>query len=182
MNIVRLVGKALVRMALVVGALVIGSLGAYQLGWSGADLIVNAPFKGIFGNLISGLFFAVGALAASSAVVILQRKAKPILWVMIPILAYCAFVPGVWNGIVSDFDATRGAVMKHRYANAYAIDHMTAKGRYLSCQDEGIELTADAKAACARALTVPPGKRIPGSEHRCGPLKLFACFNTAPEK
>jgi len=34
------------------------------------------------------------------------------LWVMVPILLYFVVVPGVWNGVVSDFDATRGAVMK----------------------------------------------------------------------
>lgn len=38
--------------------------------------------------------------------------AYPILWVMVPILLYFVVVPGVWNGVVSDFDATRGAVMK----------------------------------------------------------------------
>jgi len=167
---------------LVVGALVIGSLGAYQLGWSGADLIVNAPFNGAFSDFISGLFFSVGGLAASAAVFLVQRIAKPVLWVMVPILLYCAAVPGAWNGVVSDFDLTRDAVMKRHYANAYAIKHMTDRGRYLSCQAENIELTADAKDACTKALTVAPGERIPGSEHRCGPLKMFGCFNTAPEK
>jgi hypothetical protein len=182
MKTIQFIGKILWKTVLIVGALVIGSLGAYQVGWSGADLIVNAPFNGAFGDFISGLFFSVGGLAASGAVFLVQRIAKPVLWVMVPILLYCAAVPGAWNGVVSDFDATRGAVMKRHYANAYAIAHMTDKGRYLSCHDENIELTADAKAACTKALTVAPGERIPGSEHRCRPLKMFGCFDTAPEK
>jgi hypothetical protein len=182
MKIMRLIGKILWKTMLVAGALIIGSLGAYQFGWSGAELIVNAPFNGAFGDFISGLFLSLGGLAASAAVVLVQRIAKPILWVMVPILLYCAAVPGAWNGVVSDFDATRGAVIKRHYANAYAINHMTDRGRYLSCQDESIEFTADAKVACAKALAVAPGERVPGSEHRCGPLKMFGCFNTAPEK
>src|SRR5260370_24470064 len=170
MKIMRLIGKVLWKTALVVGALVIESLGAYQLGWTGADLIINAPFNGAFGDFISGLFFGVGAVAASAAVILVQRIAKPILWAMVPILIYCAAVPGVWNGVVTDFDATRGAVMKRHDANAYAIDHMTDRGRYLSCQDENIELTADAKVPGARALTVVLGELVPECENRCGQL------------
>jgi hypothetical protein len=179
---IQFIGKTLWKTVLVVGSLIIGSLGAYQLGWSAADLIVNALFNGAFGNFISGLFFSVGGLAAFAAVSLVQRIAKPVLWVMVPILAYCAAVPGAWNGVVSDFDPTRGAVLKRHYANAYAINHMTDRGRYLSCQDESIELTGDAKDACTKALAAAPGERIPGSEHRCGPLKMFGCFATAPDK
>jgi hypothetical protein len=182
MRTIKIIGKILWKTVLVVGALVIGSLGAYQLGWSGADLVVNSPFNGAFGDFISGLFFCIGGLAASAAVFLVQRTARSVLWVMTPILLYCVAVPGVWNGVASDFDATRGAVMKQHYANAYAINHMTDRGRYLSCQDENIKLAADAKEACTKALTAAPGERIPGSEHRCGPLKMFGCFDTAPEK
>jgi len=182
MKVLAFIWKVLWKFLLVLGAVVVGALGAFQVGWSAADLIVNATINGAFGDFISGLWFGLGGLAVSAAVVVAQKIAKPVLWVMVPIFLYCAIVPGAWNGVVSDFDATRGAVMKRHYANAYAIDHMTDRGRYLSCQDENIQLTPDAKAACAKALNVAPGEPIPGSEHRCGFLKMFGCFNTAPEK
>jgi hypothetical protein len=68
-------------------------------------------------------------------------------------------------------------------ANAYALEHMSEKGRFLSCQDDRIELTDDAKAVCVRVLNPARGERIPGSEHRCGFLGMLSCFNTAsPEK
>jgi hypothetical protein len=81
------------------------------------------------------------------------------LWVLVPFLMYAAVVLGAWNGYVSDFDPVRGEAIAHHYANAYAIEHMTPRGRYLSCQDKRIELTDDAKAACARALNVGPSER-----------------------
>jgi hypothetical protein len=45
---------------------------------------------------------------------------------------------------------------------------MGARDRYLSCQDNRIELTDDAKTACAQVLNGKAGQIIPGSEHRCG--------------
>lgn len=101
---------------------------------------------------------------------------------MVPIMLYSALVLGAWNGFASDFDATRGEAIKHHFANAYALDHMSERGRFLSCQDNRIELTDDAKAACVRALNPAPGERIPGSEQRCGFLGMFSCYKTAPEK
>ncbi|HTB18986.1 MAG TPA: hypothetical protein VK708_12775, partial [Bryobacteraceae bacterium] len=74
--------------------------------------------------------------------------AKPVLWFMVPICLYSALVMGAWNGFASDFDGTRGNAIKHHMANAYALAHMSEKGRFLSCQDDRIELTDDAKAVC----------------------------------
>jgi hypothetical protein len=101
---------------------------------------------------------------------------------MVPILLYCALILGAWNGFSGDFDATRLAVRRHNFANGYALEHMSPRALYRSCNDAQIELTDDAKALCARTLKVGSGETIPGSEHRCGLLGLFSCFATAPEK
>ncbi len=161
----------------VAGALVIGYIAASQAGWSGAELIVSSQR-----NFITGLLSTAGGAIAYGTVLLVERIAKPFLWVMVPLLLYSAIVPGAWNGFASDFDATRGEAIKYHSANAYALEHMSERGRYLSCQDGRIELTEDAMAECARALNVGPGEHIPGSEHGCGPLGIFECFNTAPEK
>ena len=137
-------------------------------------------------DLVTGIFFCIGGTIAIGAVMLIQRLAKGALWLAVPILLYSAAVPGAWNGFASDFDATRGEAIKHGYANAYALDHMSVRGRYLTCNDARIKLTDDGKEACARALTVGPGEPIPGSEHSCSGLldRLLGttCFNTAPEK
>jgi hypothetical protein len=166
------------KIPVVTGALVIGTLAANQAGWSGAELIVNSPDTGV-GNFITDILFTAGAAISIGAVLLVQRIAKPILWAMVPFLLYSAVVPGAWKGVVSDFDATRGSAIQYHRANAYALEHMTERGRFLSCQDERIELTEDAKAVCAHALNGDPGERIPGSEHSCGPFGMFSCFNTA---
>jgi hypothetical protein len=180
MNILRSTGRFLGRALIAIAALVIGSLGAFQLGWSAADLVVNAPLNGVLDDFISGLLLTAAGLVAAGSFVAVQKVARPLLWILVPALVYCAVVPGAWNGVVSDFDRTRGEVMKKHYANAYAIDHMSDRGRYVTCHDESVQLTTDARAACVKALNVAPGERIPGSEHRCGFLKLFGCFETAP--
>ncbi len=156
----------------------LGTMAANQAGWSGAEVLVlrnNARF-------IADLYFTVGAAVSYSAFALVQRIAKPVLWVMVPMYLYFGLVMGAWNGFASDFDAIRGEALRHHIANAYALSHMSERGLFLSCQDDRIELTDDAKAACARALNPPPGERIPGSEHSCGFLRMFTCFNTTPEK
>ncbi|MGA2890776.1 MAG: hypothetical protein ABSE51_22355 [Terracidiphilus sp.] len=161
----------------VIGALVVGCMAASQVGWSGAESIADRGQAGFVTDLL--LF---GTLAISyGTVVLVQRIAKPMLWVMIPILLYFVIVPGAWNGFASDFDAGRREAIKHHYANGYILEHMSDRGRFLSCRDNRIALTDDAKAVCSRALNVPPGQRIPGSEHRCGLLGFLECFDTAPE-
>lgn len=160
----------------VIGALVVGCLAASQAGWSGAEFIAERGQAGFVTDL---LFF--GTVAVSYCVILfVQRIAKPMLWVMVPILLYVAAVPGAWNGFASDFDAGRGEAIKHHYANGYILEHMSDRGRFLSCEDNRIALTDDAKSVCARALNVPPGQRIPGSDHRCGPLGFLECFDSAP--
>lgn len=161
--------------------IVAAAFGASQAGWSGAELIVNGQLMGAFEDLITGLCCAIGTAVCYGAFVLLQRLAKPALWLMVPVCLYSGLVLGLWNGSISDFDATRGEAIKHHEANAYAIEHMSERGRYLSCNDDRITLTEDAEAACTRALTAAPGQRIPGSEYHCGFLGLSTCFKTAPQ-
>lgn len=161
----------------VIGALVVGCVAANQVGWSGAEFISDRGEAG----LLTDLLFSISVLISYGIVVFIQRIARPMLWVMVPIFLYVLIVPGVWNGFASDFDTRRGEAIKEHYANGYILEHMSDRGRFLSCQDNRIALTDDAKEVCARALNVPPGQRIPGSEHRCGPLGFLECFETAPE-
>ena len=142
----------------VAGSLLAGALAANQAGWSGAEAIMSRGTAGF----ITDLSFALGAGVCFGTFILVQRIAKPVLWVMVPICLYSALVLGAWNGFTSDFDTTRGEAIKHRIANAYALEHMSEKGRYLSCQDDRIELTGDAKALCVRVLNPAPGERIPG--------------------
>ena len=82
-------------------------------------------------------------------------------------MAYSALVLGLWSGIVSDFDYSRGEAIRYHTGNSYVLSHMTPRGLYRSCHDDRIELTEDGKAYCASALKVGPGENIPGSEHMC---------------
>ena len=154
--------KVLWKTAVVAGSLVLGSIATNQAGWSGAELIVNWPHGGV-GDFITDLFFSVGAAIAVGTVLLVRRVARPVLWVMVPIFLYFAVVLGAWNGVASDFDAICAEALKYHSANAYALEHMSQRGRFLSCQDQRIELTEDAKAVCALALNVGPGERIPGA-------------------
>ena len=174
--------RVLWRIPVVAVALLIGMLGAIQVGWSGAELFFNSSLMGTFEEFIIGVLAHVGLIAAFGATFLVQKITKPMLWVMVPVLLYSAIIPGAWNGVVSDFDTTRGQAIQHHYANAYALEHMSPRGRFLSCQDDRIDLTDDAKARCASALTAGrPGEIIAGSEHKCGFFGMFSCVYTVPE-
>ena len=177
MTIVHIIWKTPV----VIVALLIGALAANQAGWSGAELVVNSQLMGPLEDLVTAIFFSLGAAVSAGTVLVVQRTAKAALWVVVPILLYCALVLGAWNGFAGDFDTTRLQAIKHHFANAYALEHMSPRARYRSCEDERIELTDDGKAACASALNVAPGEIIPGSEHRCGFLGMSSCVHTGPE-
>jgi hypothetical protein len=163
----------------VVAAALIGSVCASQAGWSGAEGVVNYPLMGVFENMVTDALFLISIVVATGALLFVHKIAKPALFIVVPVFLYTFLITGAWNGFASDFDAVRLNILKHGYANAYAIEHMSPRGRFLSCGDERIELTDDAKSACANALDVPAGERIPGSEHRCGFLNMFGCFDTA---
>lgn len=141
-------------------ALVVGMLGGSQAGWSGGEVIVNARIMEWWDTLGTGVIFAVSAVITAGAVLLIYRLSKHVLWVVGPVFLYVAVVLGAWNGYMSGFDATRAEVLQHGYANAFALDHMRARSRYLTCNDERIELDDDAKAVCASALAVgDPSKR-----------------------
>jgi hypothetical protein len=181
-RIIPFVGRIIWKTPVVAVALLLGSLGASQAGWSGTELVVNSSLMEPLEEFVTGTTFAISAAMAVGPLVLVHKIAKPTLVLMVPILLYSAVVPGGWDGFASDFDATRVQAMRYHYANAYALEHMSPRGLFRTCQDEKIELTDDAKAVCGRALNVGPGERIPGSEHRCGALGMFRCFNTVPEK
>jgi hypothetical protein len=141
------------RIPTVAVALLIGNLAAIRAGWSGAELFLNSSLMGWFEEFVTGVVCNVALIAAVGATLLVQKIAKPMLWVMVPVLLYSAIVPGAWNGVASDFDLTRGEAIKHHFANAYALDHMSPRGRFLSCRDDRIKLTDDAQAACATTLT-----------------------------
>ena len=63
-------------------------------------------------------------------------------------MAYAGLVLGMWDGLASGFDATRVEVIRHKYANAYALRHMSSSAFEATCYDSRINLTADAKALC----------------------------------
>jgi hypothetical protein len=162
--------------SVVVGAFVLGAMAANQAGWSNTELVVESEY----GQLFTDLLCTVSLAIAYGSVVIVQRIAKPALWLIVPILLYSAAIGG-WNGYASDFDHVRGEAIRHHYANAYAMEHMNERGLFLSCQDKRIALTEDAKAVCASRLNVGLGERIPGSEHKCGPLGMLECYETGSE-
>jgi hypothetical protein len=139
-------------------ALLIGSFGASQVGWSGAELVANSSLMEPLEYFGVVILLAISVALAVGPVILVHRIAKPALWLMVPILLYVAIVPGAWNGLAGDFDATRVAVIREGYANAYALEHMSPRGRLRTCEDEQIELTDDAKVVCGRASNVAPGE------------------------
>lgn len=145
----RLIWKVIWKGLLVFVAFVIGILGANQAGWSSAELVVNARVMGLTEGLITGAVALIGSLTAIGCLSLIVKLAKPLRWVAAPIFLYCTLVPGAWNGLLSDFDYTRGEAIRHGLANAYALQHMSPRGRLLSCRDGRIELTDDAQKVCA---------------------------------
>jgi hypothetical protein len=148
MRIIPFVWKILV----VAVALLVGAFGAIQVGWGGAELVVNSSLMEPLEEFATTILLAFAVAMTVGPVLLIHRIAKPALWLLAPILLYSAIVPGVWNGLEGDFDATRVQVIRYQYANAYALEHMSPRARSLTCGDNRIELTDDAKAVCARSL------------------------------
>ncbi len=148
MKVVAIIWKT----SVVAVALLVGILGASQAGWSGAEVIVTARIMEPWDTLGTTIIFVVSAAFATGAIVLIHRLAKYVLWLAAPVFLYIALVPGAWNGYASGFDATRFEAIQQRYANAFALQHMSARGLYLTCNDDRVELSVDAKPVCARAL------------------------------
>jgi hypothetical protein len=153
MRVISIIWKTLA----VTVALLFGMLGASQVGWSGAEVIVTAATMGPEDILGTAIVFVTSGVISVGAIVLIYRLTKHVLWLAGPVFLYLALVPGAWNGYASDFDAIRVKVINASYANAFALEHMKARGRYQTCHDERIELSDDARAICARALAIGPG-------------------------
>jgi hypothetical protein len=167
-NAVRVTWKIVWKALVLILALLFGGIGANQAGWSYTEVIANRAVMGASEQWLTAFMGTVGFAFALGSLLLARRIATPALWVMLPVLAYCALVLGAWNGYASDFDTYRFQAIRHHRANAYTIEHMTKRGRYLSCQDQRIELTDDAEEACAQALSAPVGETISGSGHSSG--------------
>jgi hypothetical protein len=104
-------------------ALVLGALGASGVGFHGAELIAKLPYAKIlaefvglsFGDdedvivtFLSSAFVPAVKLGISAAICLgpsflVYRIAKPVLYIMVPILLWVAVV-GARNGIITGFD------------------------------------------------------------------------------
>jgi hypothetical protein len=74
------------------------------------------------------------------------RIARWALWGFVPLMVYAALVLGTWDGFASGFDATRVEAIRHRYANACALQHMRPAAFDAKYRDPRIELADDAHA------------------------------------
>lgn len=165
---------------LIVAAALVGVMGAMQAGWSVTELLVTSSLMGGIEASATRFAAGLGFVMLIGSIYIINAFANKVLWLALPIFLYISGVQA-WNGFVSDFDYTRGKAIQYRYANAYVLNDMSQRGRYLSCHDERIDLTDDAKAVCAGLIDVGPGVYIPGSEHKCGFLGMFTCFYSGRE-
>jgi hypothetical protein len=121
MKMMPAVWKIVWKTPIVMIALLLGAAGANQAGWSGTELIVSGPIMGILEDFITGLAWSIGTAISIGTFMPVQRIASPVVWLMLPMFLYSALVLGAWNGVVSDFDATRLEALKHHAANAYAL-------------------------------------------------------------
>ncbi len=132
----------------VILAIIVGMFASNTAGWNGGAALLG-PTTSLerldFVNLTIGVLGLFGCVAVSYFVF---RIAKWALWLLVPIMLYFGLVIGVLDGIASDFDVTRREVIRHHYANAYALQHMSAHAFDLTCHDTQITLTEDAKVLC----------------------------------
>lgn len=133
----------------VILAVIVGIFASNTAGWNlGASLFGPADYSEGFGGFLNTIMGGIGLTASVAVLYFVFRIAKWVLWGLVPVMLYFAFVVGLWNGLGSDFDTTRLAAIRYHYANAYALQHMSATAFALSCADARITLTEDAKALC----------------------------------
>lgn len=134
--------------AAVILAIIVGMFASNTAGWNGGAALLG-PTTSLerldFVNLTIGVLGLFGCVAVSYFVFCIAKWA---LWLLVPIMLYFGLVIGVLDGIASDFDVTRREVIRHHYANAYALQHMSAHAFDLTCHDTQITLTEDAKVLC----------------------------------
>ncbi|MGH7074218.1 MAG: hypothetical protein ACREFD_08460 [Stellaceae bacterium] len=128
--------------------IVIGTIASGQGGWSGGKLLFY-PHLFAGGHAVAPLtLFVIGLFGSIALPYAAFRIAKWSLLLFVPVMLYSGLVLGLWNGVASNFDYTRGEAIKYHYANAYALQHMSRRAFELSCHDARISLTPDAKALC----------------------------------
>ena len=114
----------------VIVAIIVGIFASNTAGWNGgAAMLDSATYSGGglgLGGAVNLTVGAAGFLGCIAVGYFVFRTAKWVLWLVVPIMLYSGLVAGTWNGIASDFDVTRGAVIRYHYANAYALRHMSA--------------------------------------------------------
>jgi hypothetical protein len=142
--------QLLIKATAVAVAVFVGAFAANIAGWNGGVAVLGPePYSTVAGALVN---LTAGIIALSVSITVgyfIFRIAKWTLIFAVPIMLYSAMVAGLWNGIISDFDVTRGEVMRYRYANAYALRHMSVHAFNITCHDRQISLTDDAKALCS---------------------------------
>lgn len=144
--------SAVWRSLTVVGFILANIFFSSQMGWSGAEVVFRIRAMGLVETIITFVFFAVSAVVVAAVTLGIFRVSRTAFWLTIPISLYCALVLGVWDGYVSGFDSTRAALLKERVdANAYALRHMTAHGRDLTCREGRIDLSDEAARAICRS-------------------------------
>lgn len=132
-------------------ALVIGLIAANTLGWNGGAWLIGGAStdrEGI-GGFINHSIMVVGAIGCVAVLYFVARIAKWALWVFVPLMLYAAVVLGTWQGVASGFDSTRIEVIRHHYANAYALKHMRPSAINATCHDPKIFIDEDARVFCA---------------------------------
>jgi len=87
-RIMHFVWKIVWKTPVVAVAMIVAALGAIQAGWSGAELIVNAPLMGPIESLVTVFMLAVGAAMTIGSAFLVLRIAKPVLFLMVPILLF----------------------------------------------------------------------------------------------
>jgi hypothetical protein len=125
MRIISVIWTILWKSVVVSVAVVVGALGASGVGWHGAEMIAKLPFIKILVEFVglsfgdqdvivsvvsaefsAGIKFCLSAAMCFDPSVLVYKLAKPVLFIMGPILLWIAIV-GARNGIVSGFDVGR---------------------------------------------------------------------------
>ncbi len=122
MRIICVIWTLLWKAAVVAVALVVAALGASGVGWHGAEMIAKLPFikivvefvglsfgdEDLIGSVVSaefsaGIKFGLSAAMCLGPSFLVYKIAKPVLFIMGPILLWVAIV-GARNGIARGFD------------------------------------------------------------------------------
>ena len=95
---------------------------ASQVGWSGTELVVDAPLLESLEGLVVGVLGLACALITIFTVILIGRIAKPSLWLLVPVITLSA-VYGAFTGIIMEFDSiASGERDGRRYAVLFDVD------------------------------------------------------------